>query len=351
MGSADVAALADGTAYTVHAEVSNAIGNSASDDHSINVDLAAPAQIITIVAVQNDTGLSASDFITSDNQIVLDGSLSTTLATGETAQISLDGGATWIDLVVNGSSWSYADGRTLADGSYQYLVRVIDAAGNVGTVVSQTVVVDTTPPAVTLISVDSITQDSGHSTSDFITSDNQLTVQGSLNAPLASGEHVQISLDGGNTWIDVSVSGQTWTYADGRTLADGDYVYQLRVIDDAGNVSATTSQTVTIDMQAPDASKTIVFDSITDDSGLSNTDFLTNDASLSLKGTLGAALAADETVQISLDGGATWQNVTVIGNSWTFDDGRTLAEGTYDYCASAGDDRSDTAGCRDHRDR
>ncbi|HAT3924295.1 TPA: Ig-like domain-containing protein [Citrobacter amalonaticus] len=331
VGSADVAALADGTAYTVHAEVSNAIGNSASDDHSINVDLAAPAQIITIVAVQNDTGLSASDFITSDNQIVLDGSLSTTLATGETAQISLDGGATWIDLVVNGTSWSYADGRTLADGSYQYLVRVIDAAGNVGTVVSQTVVVDTTPPAVTLISVDSITQDSGHSTSDFITSDNQLTVQGSLNAPLASGEHVQISLDGGNTWIDVSVSGQTWTYADGRTLADGDYVYQLRVIDDAGNVSATTSQTVTIDMQAPDASKTIVFDSITDDSGLSNTDFLTNDASLSLKGTLGAALAADETVQISLDGGATWQNVTVIGNSWTFDDGRTLAEGTYDY--------------------
>ncbi|HAT6801583.1 TPA: Ig-like domain-containing protein [Citrobacter freundii] len=331
VGSADVAALADGTAYTVHAEVSNAIGNSASDDHSINVDLAAPAQIITIVAVQNDTGLSASDFITSDNQIVLDGSLSTTLATGETAQISLDGGATWIDLVVNGTSWSYADGRTLADGSYQYLVRVIDAAGNVGTVVSQTVVVGTTPPAVTLISVDSITQDSGHSTSDFITSDNQLTVQGSLNAPLASGEHVQISLDGGNTWIDVSVSGQTWTYADGRTLADGDYVYQLRVIDDAGNVSATTSQTVTIDMQAPDASKTIVFDSITDDSGLSNTDFLTNDASLSLKGTLGAALAADETVQISLDGGATWQNVTVIGNSWTFDDGRTLAEGTYDY--------------------
>nr|WP_229236491.1 Ig-like domain-containing protein [Citrobacter farmeri] len=331
VGSADVAALADGTAYTVHAEVSNAIGNSASDDHSINVDLTAPAQIITIVAVQNDTGLSASDFITSDNQIVLDGSLSTTLATGETAQISLDGGATWIDLVVNGTSWSYADGRTLADGSYQYLVRVIDAAGNVGTVVSQTVVVDTTPPAVTLISVDSITQDSGHSTSDFITSDNQLTVQGSLNAPLASGEHVQISLDGGNTWIDVSVSGQNWSYADGRTLADGDYVYQLRVIDDAGNVSATTSQTVTIDMQAPDASKTIVFDSITDDSGLSNTDFLTNDTSLSLKGTLGASLAADETVQISLDGGATWQNVTVIGNSWTFDDGRTLAEGTYDY--------------------
>lgn len=39
----------------------------------------------------------------------------------------------------------------------------------------------------------------------------------------------------------MSVSGLSWTYVDGRTLADGDYNYQLRVIDDAGNISATTS--------------------------------------------------------------------------------------------------------------
>lgn len=331
VSSVDVAALADGTAYTVNAQVSNTIGNSASADRVMNVDLTAPAQIINIDAVQGDSGLSGSDFITNSNLVVLDGSLSASLASGETAQISLDGGTTWIDLLVNGTQWSYADGRSLADGGYLYIVRVIDAAGNVGSVDSQSVRVDTTPPAVTLISVDAITQDTGLSTSDYITHDNQISLQGSLNAAIASGEHVQISLDGGNTWTDVSVSGLSWSFADGRTLADGDYIYQLRVIDQAGNVSATTSQTVTVDTLVPDATKTIVFDSITDDSGLSSSDFITKDTSLSLQGSLGATLAPGEIVQISLDGGATWQNVTVIGNSWSFADGRTLGEGVHDY--------------------
>nr|WP_245397282.1 Ig-like domain-containing protein [Citrobacter rodentium] len=331
VSSTDVAALADGTAYTVNAQVSNTIGNSASADRVMNVDLTAPAQAISIDAVQGDSGLSSSDFITNHNQVVLDGSLSAPLASGETAQISLDGGTTWIDLLVNGTSWSFTDGRTLADGGYLYFVRVIDAAGNVGSVDSQAVRVDTTPPAVTLISIDAISQDTGLSASDYITHDNQIALQGSLNAALASDEHVQISFDGGNTWTDVSVSGQSWSFVDGRTLADGDYHYQLRVIDQAGNVSATTSQTVTVDTLVPDATKTIAFDSITDDSGLSGSDFITKDTSLSLQGSLGATLSPGEIVQISLDGGATWQNVTVIGNSWSFADGRTLGEGAHDY--------------------
>ncbi|WP_456151409.1 Ig-like domain-containing protein, partial [Citrobacter rodentium] len=197
VSSTDVAALADGTAYTVNAQVSNTIGNSASADRVMNVDLTAPAQAISIDAVQGDSGLSSSDFITNHNQVVLDGSLSAPLASGETAQISLDGGTTWIDLLVNGTSWSFTDGRTLADGGYLYFVRVIDAAGNVGSVDSQAVRVDTTPPAVTLISIDAISQDTGLSASDYITHDNQIALQGSLNAALASDEHVQISFDGG----------------------------------------------------------------------------------------------------------------------------------------------------------
>ncbi|MBE3479566.1 Ig-like domain-containing protein, partial [Enterobacter cloacae complex sp. P13B] len=112
--------------------------------------------------------------------------------------------------------------------------------------------------------------------------------------------------DGGVTWTDVSVSGLTWTYVDGRTLADGDYNYQLRVIDDAGNISATASQVVTIDTVAPDASKTIAIDSISDDTGLSSSDFITNDTSLTLHGSLGATLADGEYAQISIDGGVTW---------------------------------------------
>ncbi|MFX2663998.1 Ig-like domain-containing protein [Enterobacter hormaechei] len=331
VGSADVTALADGGSYVINAQVSNAIGNSASDNHSVTVDLTAPSMGISIDSLQNDTGLSASDFITNDKQVVVNGSLSAQLGNNEKAQISLDGGSTWIDLTVTGTTWRYTDGRTLTDGTYPYQVRVIDKAGNVGATDSQDVVIDLTKPAATSITVDSVSQDTGLSDSDFITSDNQISLKGTLGAALGSGDHAQISLDGGATWTDVSVSGLSWTYVDGRTLADGDYNYQLRVIDDAGNISATTSQVVTIDTVAPDASKTIAIDSISDDTGLSSSDFITNDTSLTLHGSLGATLADGEYAQISIDGGVTWQNVIVTGNSWYYVDGRTLGNQTYDY--------------------
>ena len=331
VGSADVTALADGDSYVINAQVSNAIGNSASDNHTVTVDLTAPSMGISIDSLQNDTGLSANDFITNDSQVVVNGSLTAQLGNNEKAQISLDGGTTWIDLTVTGTTWRYTDGRTLTDGTYQYQVRVIDNAGNLGATDSQDVVIDLTKPAAATITVDSVSQDTGLSDSDFITSDNQISLKGTLGAALGSGDHAQISLDGGATWTDVSVSGLSWTYVDGRTLADGDYNYQLRVIDDAGNISATTSQVVTIDTVAPDASKTIAIDSISDDTGLSSSDFITNDTSLTLHGSLGATLADGEYAQISIDGGVTWQNVIVTGNSWYYVDGRTLGNQTYDY--------------------
>ncbi|MGE2160758.1 Ig-like domain-containing protein [Enterobacter hormaechei] len=331
VGSADVTALADGGSYVINAQVSNAIGNSVSDNHTVTVDLTAPSMGISIDSLQNDTGLSANDFITNDSQVVVNGSLTAQLGNNEKAQISLDGGVTWIDLTVTGTTWRYTDGRTLTDGTYQYQVRVIDNAGNVGATDSQDVVIDLTKPAAATITVDSVSQDTGLSDSDFITSDNQISLKGTLGAALGSGDHAQISLDGGATWTDVSVSGLSWTYIDGRTLTDGDYNYQLRVIDDAGNISATTSQVVTIDTVAPDASKTIAIDSISDDTGLSSSDFITRDTSLTLHGSLGATLADGEYAQISIDGGVIWQNVIVTGNSWYYVDGRTLGNQTYDY--------------------
>ncbi len=331
LGSADVSALADGGAYVINAQVSNTIGNSASDNHTVTVDLTAPSMGISIDSLQNDTGLSASDFITNDSQIIINGSLTAQLGNNEKAQISLDGGATWSDLSVTGTTWRYTDSRTLTDDTYQYQVRVIDNAGNVGATDSQDVVIDLTAPVATSITVDSISQDTGLSDSDFITSDTQISLKGTLGAALGSGDHVQISLDGGQSWTDVSVSGLNWTYVDGRTMADGDYNYQLRVIDDAGNISATVSQVVTIDTVVPDASKTIAIDSISDDTGLSSSDFITSDTSLTLHGSLGATLADGEYAQISIDGGVTWQNVIVTGNSWYYVDGRTLANQTYDY--------------------
>ncbi len=94
LGSADVTALADGNAYVINASVSNAIGNTGSSNHTITVDLSAPAMGINIDSLQADTGLSSSDFITSVSPVVVNGSLTAALASNETAQISIDGGVT-----------------------------------------------------------------------------------------------------------------------------------------------------------------------------------------------------------------------------------------------------------------
>ena len=333
LGSADVTALADGNAYVINASVSNAIGNIGSSNHTITVDLSAPAMGINIDSLQADTGLSASDFITSVSPVVVNGSLTAALASNETAQISIDGGVTWSTLTVTGTTWRYNDSRTLTDGNYLYQVRVIDAAGNVGATDSQNVVIDTTAPdpAVKTIAISAITTDTGLITNDFVTSDTTLAVSGTLGAPLSAGEFAQISIDGGTTWQNLAVNGLTWTYLDGRTLTDGNYNYQVRVIDTAGNIGATASQIVTVDTTAPLASKTITIAGISDDTGLSSSDFVTRDTTLTVRGTLGAALAADERAQISLDGGVTWATLTVIGTSWSYADGRTLTDGTWNY--------------------
>lgn len=333
LGSADVTALADGNAYVINASVSNAIGNTGSSNHTITVDLSAPAMGINIDSLQADTGLSASDFITSVSPVVVNGSLTAALASNETAQISIDGGVTWTTLTVTGTIWRYNDSRTLTDGSYLYQVRVIDTAGNVGATDSQNVVIDTTAPdpAVKTIAISAITTDTGLIANDFVTSDTTLAVSGTLGAALSAGEFAQISIDGGTTWQNLSVSGLTWTWLDGRTLTDGNYNYQVRVIDTAGNIGATASQIVTVDTTAPLASKTITIAGISDDTGLSNSDFVTRDTTLTVRGTLGAALAADERAQISLDGGVTWTTLAVIGTSWSYADGRTLTDGTWNY--------------------
>lgn len=333
LGSADVTALADGNAYVINASVSNAIGNTGSSNHTITVDLSAPAMGINIDSLQADTGLSASDFITSVSPVVVNGSLTAALASNETAQISIDGGTTWTTLTVTGTTWRYNDSRTLTDGNYLYQVRVIDAAGNVGATDSQNVVIDTIAPdpAVKTIAISAITTDTGLITNDFVTSDTTLAVSGTLGAALSAGEFAQISIDGGTTWQNLSVSGLTWRYLDGRTLTDGNYNYQVRVIDTAGNIGATASQIVTVDTTAPLASKTIAIASISDDTGLSSSDFVTRDTTLTVRGTLGAALAADERAQIILDGGVTWTTLTVVGTSWSYADGRTLTDGTWNY--------------------
>ncbi|MBN1086143.1 Ig-like domain repeat protein [Erwinia aphidicola] len=242
---------------------------------------------------------------------------------------ALMGGVTWLNTTTIGTRWRYVDDRTLTDGDYTYYVRVVDAAGNVGSISSQVVTVDTVAPdSSKTVTIDSIATDTGVSASDFITSDTSLTVTGSIGQALGAGEVVQISIDNGASWTTVALSGLKWSFSDGRTLTDGQTLYQVRVVDQAGNVGQTAQQVVTIDTTAP--SQAITIGAISTDTGDNSHDFITSDTTLTFSGNLSATLASDEWAQISLDGGQTWIDVVTRGRTWSYDaTGTVLGDGVY----------------------
>ncbi|SFL04355.1 Ig-like domain repeat protein, partial [Falsiroseomonas stagni] len=283
----------------------DAAGNRGFASLAYELDTTPPATTLSGIDISSDTGTSASDFVTNVAAQTVTATLSSALATGEVLQGSVDGGATWSDITPSATgtavSWT---GLTLA-GSSSVQLRVMDAAGNTGSVASEAYVLDTTAPTTTLSAID-IASDSGASATDFVTNVASQTVTATLSSALATGDILEGSVDGGASWSDItgSVSGTAVSWAT-ATLA-GSSSIQLRVTDAAGNTGSAASQAYVLDTTAPGVSGI----DISSDSGTLATDFLTNVASQIVTATLNAALAAGEVLEGSVDGGTTWTNIT-----------------------------------------
>ena len=104
--------------------------NSTTSALSFTLDSTSPAGPLAITAIAANSGNSTSLTVSGTNG---------TLAAGEKIQVSSDGGATWTDVLQNTSmTWNLVDGTT-HPLHYTYQARIIDAAGNIGSIVSQTV--------------------------------------------------------------------------------------------------------------------------------------------------------------------------------------------------------------------
>ncbi len=297
--------------------VDNAANVGATASQDVEIDTGVASNTITISAITHDTG-AANDFKTSDTELLVNGTLASALQSDETLQISTDGGTTWVNVSsVSGTTWSHDDTANPHSSDFTYQLQIVDNAANVGATASQDVEIDTGVASNT-ITISAITHDTG-AANDFKTSDTELLVNGTLASALQSDETLQISTDGGTTWVNVSsVSGTTWSHDDTANPHSSDFTYQLQIVDNAANVGATASQDVEIDTGV--ASNTITISAITHDTGAAN-DFKTSDTELLVNGTLASALQSDETLQISTDGGTTWVNVSsVSGTTWSHDD-------------------------------
>jgi hypothetical protein len=200
-----------------------------------------------------------------------------------------------------------------------------DAAGNNGTAgATPTLAIDTLAPTAvaTITALSADTEASGATNgTDFNTKTAAQTVSGTYAGTLGSNEKIQVSVDG-TTWVDATVTpepppatpdptpanGGTWTAGSTVTLLTGNNTLSVHTIDAAGNVTAGTGHTYTLDQTPPTV--TVSGIGISTDTGTSSTDFITKTAGQTISATLSAALANNETLWGSVDSGLHWVDIT-----------------------------------------
>jgi hypothetical protein len=106
--------LKTGTHVFTAKDMSN---NVTSATYTLAITSPTPQQLVTILALSNDTGTSSSDFITSTQTQTITASLDNALSSGQTLWGSLDKGVTWSNITdsVSGTSISWA-GQSLKSG-------------------------------------------------------------------------------------------------------------------------------------------------------------------------------------------------------------------------------------------
>ncbi len=358
--SSDVSALAEGQ-VTIQASVNGALGNSNTASSSFEVDLTPPPAIANVEKITQDTGVNTStgvsennsDFITSDNKFTISGSTTGTLAANDTLQVSLDGGRSWIDVPLVNGQWSLANTSAMLDGMYTYYFRVLDAAGNAGTVISKTVTVDTQSPDHS-IAITGYEDDKGIYQSDTLglfangsyTDDQTVLLKGTLDKEISAqlAESGVIRIYNGSVLLGVAtVNGLEWSFL-ASNLAEGSHSLKAVVVDLAGNEGTYSQEfVINVDLTAPTQTATI-------DSYIDNVDNATNNAEVTLgnnsqtndtlpllKGSLSAAIDATDTVRVYDGQGAFIGTAVVNGTSWSLQTTSPLSDGQHIFKVSVVD--------------
>ena len=148
----------------------------------------------------------------------------------------------------------------------------------------------------------------GSSSSDFNTSTALQTITATLSAGLGTGESLWGSVDGGATYTNISSSVSTTAVSWAGATLSGSSSIKFQVRDAAGNAGETATQVYVLDTTAP--TQTISAIDISADTGSSASDFITSTASQTITATLSAVLGTGESLEGSVDGGATYTDIS-----------------------------------------
>ena len=194
--------------------------NNIAGAQAIVIDTTAPTQTVTGIHISADTaGSSTTDFITKTAPQTITATLSAVLVSGESLWASLDAGSSYTDISLSVSSTSVSWASATLSGTSSIKLQVRDAAGNVGSIATQTYVLDTVAPTITAIS--SSSSDATYKLGSTI------TITATASESVLSGATFVVTLETGTTDRTVTLTAS----ADGTTLT-GTYTVQ------SGDVSA-----------------------------------------------------------------------------------------------------------------
>ncbi|MEB3198834.1 MAG: Ig-like domain-containing protein [Candidatus Sericytochromatia bacterium] len=230
--------LASGS-HNLTARAQDAAGytSPASAVVTVQVDANAPlATTVTGLKASDDTGLSASDGITSKLRPVLTGKADA----GTTVSI-WDGESLLGELVTPGSgTWEFTPGADLAQGAHHIWAEARDGAGNRGPASAiRLVTIDTQLPSATIVRMDPTTDD-GLSNTDGVTSVTSPAFTGTAD-PFA---RVNVYVDATYVGPVTADSQGIWTVSLANknggvgpfTLTPGEHFVYAEPVDQAGNI-------------------------------------------------------------------------------------------------------------------
>ncbi len=294
---------------SVRVTSSNAAGHTSSPaTQTLVIDTLAPSvSTVTDATVASVTKDAITFTVTFDEAVVgTVGTGSFTATNGTVSSVASVGGNAYTVVVTPTAGVASGNVALSLVGT-----GLTDTAGNqvvsadLSSKVSQGI--DTQAPTTTVSSL-VLSEDTGTSSTDFITKTAAQTISGTLSAVTVTGEVVKVSTDNGATWTTATNTiGQAGFSLSGVTLT-GNNTLKVQVEDTAGNVGTATSQAYELDTVSPTTTmSTLLFSA---DTGTSSTDFITKTAAQTISGTLSAVTVTGEVVKVSTDNGATWTTAT-----------------------------------------
>jgi Bacterial Ig-like domain/Domain of unknown function DUF11 len=293
--------------FTVKSTDAAGNASAASTALAVTIDVTSPVAPATPdLIASSDTGTSSIDNITADNTPTLTGTAEAN------SVVSVYDGATLLGTTTADGSgaWIYTT-ATIADGVHNFTVKATDIAGNTSAASSPLLVVtvDTIAPATPAAPDLTAASDTGVSSVDDITAINTAALVGVVEA------NATVSIYDGATLLGTATANAAgaWTFTT-AVLADGVHSLTVKATDSSGNLSAASpALSVTIDTVAP-ATPPQVDLTTASDTGVSNTDNVTNISTLSLAGTA----EANSTVKF-YDGATLLGTTTANGaGAWSF---------------------------------